>query len=99
MVSEDCSLAASARILGARWTLEILYNLRDPRRFCEIQEAVGGINPRTLSQRLKFLEEEGLILRQPLEDSSPHARYELTGMGKDLLPVLELLEVWGNKWL
>lgn len=94
-----CPLTASARILGARWTLEILHHLREPRRFCEIQDAVGGINPRTLSQRLRFLEEAQLIVRSPLPDSPPHVEYRLTDLGRDLLPVLEALEVWGAKWL
>lgn len=95
----NCPLNASARILGARWTLEILYNLREPRRFCEIQDAVGGINPRTLSQRLKFLEESGLVKRSPRSNSPPHVEYALTAMGRDLLPILDTLEVWGGKWL
>lgn len=96
---KHCPLAASARILGARWTLEIIYNLRHPLRFCEIQDAVGGINPRTLSQRLKFLEGEGLIVGLPLSDSSSYQEYELTAMGRDLLPVLDSLQGWSEKWI
>jgi DNA-binding HxlR family transcriptional regulator len=100
MGSENhCPLASSARILGARWTLEILYNLREPLRFNEIQESVGGINPRTLSQRLKFLEQEGLIGRLSCPDSPFYQEYELTDMGRDLLPVLEALQGWGEKWI
>jgi DNA-binding HxlR family transcriptional regulator len=94
-----CPLAASARILGARWTLEILYNLRKPLRFCEIQDSLAGVNPRTLSQRLKFLEGEGLIERLPLSDSSAYQKYQLTDMGRDLLPVLESLQGWSAKWI
>ncbi len=95
----DCPLAASARILGARWTLEILYNLRVRRRFCELQDIVGKVNPTTLSQRLKFLEEQGMLRRQQVSNAPPHVEYELTEQGRDLLPVLDALEAWSDSWL
>jgi len=94
-----CPVEATARILGARWTLQIIHNLRRRRRFCELQELAGGVNPTTLSQRLKFLEEQGLIRRLPISDAPPHVEYELTEMGRDLLPVLDSLARWAFKWL
>ncbi len=93
-----CPVTATARILGARWTLQIIYHLREPRRFCELQDLVGGVNPTTLSQRLKFLEEQGLILRLPISDAPPHVKYELTDKGRDLLPILDSLASWAEKW-
>lgn len=94
-----CPVAATARILGARWTLQIIHNLRQRRRFCELQELVGGVNPTTLSQRLKFLEEQGLIRRLPISDAPRHVEYELTDMGRDLLPVLDALAQWADRWV
>lgn len=96
---EVCPVAATARILGARWTLQIIHNLRQRRRFCQLQESVGGVNPTTLSQRLKFLEEEGLIRRLPISDAPPHVEYKLTDKGRDLLPILDALARWARKWL
>jgi len=95
----ECPVAATARILGARWTLQIIHHLRQRRRFCELQELAGGVNPTTLSQRLKFLEEQGLIRRLPISDAPPHVEYELTEMGRDLLPVLDALARWAERWL
>jgi len=95
----ECPVAATARILGARWTLQIIHHLRQRRRFCELQELAGGVNPTTLSQRLKFLEEQGLIRRLPISDAPPHVEYELTEMGRDLLPILDALARWAFKWL
>ncbi len=95
----ECPVTATARILGARWTLQIVHHLRERRRFCELQDLVGGVNPTTLSQRLKFLEEQGLILRRPISDAPPHVEYELTDKGRDLLPILDALASWAEKWL
>jgi len=95
----ECPVAATARILGARWTLQIIYNLRQRRRYCELRELAGGVNPTTLSQRLKFLESRGLVRRLPISDAPRHVEYELTDMGRDLLPVLEAAARWAEKWL
>ena len=56
-----CPVDEAARIIGQKWTLQIVHELLDhaTRRFCELQEALGGVNPSTLSSRLKMLEEEG----------------------------------------
>lgn len=94
-----CPVAATARILGARWTFQIIHHLRQRRRFCELQQLVGNVNPATFSQRLKFLEEQGLIRRLPVSEAPPHVEYELTEMGRDLLPVLDALARWAEKWL
>lgn len=94
-----CPVAATARILGARWTLQIIHHLRQRRRFCELQQLVGNVNPATFSQRLKFLEEQGLIRRLPISETPPHVEYELTEMGRDLLPILDALARWAKKWL
>ncbi len=89
-------MAATARILGARWTIQILFHLARPMRFCELQQAVGGVNPRTLSQRLQFLRVEGLV---ELLSTGGAARYNLTQAGSDLVPLLDGLRYWQSKWL
>ena len=89
-------MAATARILGARWTIQILFYLARPMRFCELQQAAGGVNPRTLSQRLKFLRAEGLV---ELRSTGGATRYSLTQAGSDLVPLLDGLRSWQSKWL
>lgn len=89
----------SARILGTRWTMEIIYNLRKRRRFCELQDEVGGVNPTTLSQRLKLLERCGLIRRLEISMAPPHVEYELTESGCALLPILDSLTKWADQWI
>jgi DNA-binding HxlR family transcriptional regulator len=94
-----CPLALGERILGTRWTMEIVHHLREPKRFCELQELAGGVNPRTLSQRLKTLEEEGIIERRSDDVRPFRPEYGLTAKGEDLLPVLDGLVVWVDKWV
>lgn len=98
-MNKICPIEATAQILGSRWTLQIIHNLREPCRYCELQEKVGDINPTTFSQRLRFLEEQGLIQRLPVSQVSRHGTYELTEMGRELLPVLDEISIWANRWL
>jgi DNA-binding HxlR family transcriptional regulator len=99
MLEKICPIEATARILGSRWTLQIIHNLREPRRYCELQEQVGDVNPTTFSQRLRFLEQEGLVQRLPISLAPRHVIYELTEMGKELLPVLDDISNWATRWL
>jgi len=94
-----CPVAATARILGARWTLEIIHNLRERRRYCELQARLGNINPTLLSRRLKFLEQEGIVRRIEFPDAPRHVEYELTEKGRELLPILDQLAAWAGRWM
>ena len=75
-----CPVEAAARIIGRKWTLQIVHRLLIARkkRFCELQEELGGVNPSTLSSRLKMLEDEGLVMRDQVSSIPPHVEYSLT---------------------
>ena len=97
---EFCPVTETARIVGRKWTLPIIYHLlQRPRRFCELQELLGGVNPTTLSRRLKMLEQEGLLQRYAKPSVPPLVRYELTDKGRALRPVIESMAEWGRAWL
>ena len=93
-----CVDSATA-ILGNKWTPQILrYFLNEESvRFCQIQDLVGGINPRTLCARLEQLEDAEIIIKEPTSDSS-RCVYMLTDKGRDLLPVLRSMELWSDKY-
>jgi len=93
-----CPIEKAASFLGAKWTLEIIYFLQEPRRYCELQELLGGINPVTLTQRLKLLEAEGILSREVVPDAQRHVEYELTAKGKDLVAVYQDLSMWVSRW-
>ena len=100
---EFCAISAATDLLGQKWTLLIVHYLHAARparvRFCELQKKLGGLNPATLSQRLKLLESEGLVERVEVASLPPVVEYSLTRQGADLGSVVEGLNDWGAKWL
>jgi len=96
-----CPVEVAARIIGQKWTLQIVRTLLDTRssRFCELQDALGGVNPSTLSSRLKMLEDEGLIRRVQISAIPPHVEYSLTEMGSQLECVIREISQWSRTWL
>jgi DNA-binding HxlR family transcriptional regulator len=86
---------ATARV-GDRWTLLLVQALLEgPRRFNELLEALPGIAPNVLSQRLKHLERERVLVSQPYSRRPPRFAYELTAAGRELAGALRLLAQWG----
>jgi len=87
---ESCSVAACAEIIGAKWTALLVHDLSEgPRRFSELEHSCAGISPRTLSERLRALEDEGIVARHSYAESPPRVEYELTDKGDALLPIIE----------
>ncbi len=92
-------IKAATLILGDKWTPQLLrfFINEDVVRFCQIQDLVGGINPRTLSARLDQLEAQGIITKLHTAAGN-RCEYSLTHKGRDLLPVLQSMEQWSQKY-
>jgi DNA-binding HxlR family transcriptional regulator len=91
-------LADAVSRVGDRWTLLAIAALLDgPRRFNELQEALGGIAPNILSARLKALAEHALVVQRPYSERPPRFVYELTETGRELAGALRLLADWGAR--
>lgn len=89
--------AKSLKLLADFWVLRILESLTPGRqRYCEIQRAVGNVNPTTLTKKLNSLEKTGLVKRLP-EAHSTTVFYELTALGKNSLPILEAIKSFSQK--
>lgn len=98
--SETCSVAACAEIVGAKWTVLLVHDLSEgPRRFTEIEHSCAGISPRTLAERLRGLEAEGIVIRRSYAESPPRVEYELTEKGAALLPLITEMRRYGHQWL
>lgn len=95
-----CPIARAALIIGSRWTAQILRELIDhgSRRFQDLQDAVEGIAPTTLSSRLKMLEESGIVVREFYDDHPPRAEYVLTAKGKKMGSIISAMRDWGAKY-
>lgn len=91
-------LSEALASVGDRWTLLVVGALLEgATRFGELQQAIPEIAPNILSQRLRQLENEGLVLTQPYQQRPPRFSYELTAAGEDLAGVLRLLSGWGDR--
>jgi DNA-binding HxlR family transcriptional regulator len=96
----DCPVCATAEIVCAKWTLLLVRDLAEGRsRFCELERSLEGISPRTLSLRLRALEDEGIVERQSHPDVPPRVEYALTEKGRALLPIVEDMREYGRRWL
>jgi DNA-binding HxlR family transcriptional regulator len=96
----SCSVAACAEIIGAKWTALLVHDLSEgPRRFSQLEHSCAGISPRTLSERLRALEQEGIVERRSYPESPPRVEYELTAKGESLLPIIEQMRRFGHEWL
>jgi DNA-binding HxlR family transcriptional regulator len=94
----DSPLAAALDAVGDRWTLLLVEALLDgPRRFGELEEALEGIAPNVLTQRLRRLESEGLAVAEPYSQRPPRFVYELSASGRELAGALRLLADWGAR--
>ena len=99
---EICPVYRTFRIIGRKWTLQILQEFfvnRGVRRFNEIQKSLKWITPRVISKRLKEMEDEELIVRSVFPDKSPvRVEYSLTDKGKGLNGVIQTAKKWGWEW-
>jgi DNA-binding HxlR family transcriptional regulator len=94
-----CPVAETARLIGDEYVLLILRDLADgPRRFTSLGQSVE-VNAKTLTERLRRMEQQGLVQRTMYPEIPPRVEYALTGKGAALLPVLEAMRAYGERWL
>jgi len=99
-VDETCPVCRTAEIVCGKWTLLLVRELAEGRsRFCELERSLTGISPRTLSLRLRGLEQEGIVERQTYAEVPPRVQYALTAKGRALLPIIEDMRTYGERWL
>ncbi len=95
-----CPVTTAQKILSGKWTLIILYLLnKKTMRFNELQRALNNLTQATLSKQLKKMEEYGLIIRTAYNQIPPKVEYSLSDLGKQFVPVLKALEVWGSEYI
>jgi DNA-binding HxlR family transcriptional regulator len=90
----------TAEVVCGKWTLLLIRDLAEGRsRFCELERSLAGISPRTLSLRLRALEEEEIVQRHTFGEVPPRVEYALTEKGRALLPIIDDMRSYGEEWL
>jgi DNA-binding HxlR family transcriptional regulator len=96
----SCPVCATADIICGKWTLLVIRDLAEgSARFCELERSLEGISPRTLSLRLRALEEHGIIERKTYPEVPPRVEYSLTPKGEALAPLIEDMRRFGREHL
>jgi DNA-binding HxlR family transcriptional regulator len=95
-----CPVCRTADVVCGKWTLLVIRDLAEGcSRFCELERSLEGISPRTLSLRLRALEEEDIVTRNTFPEVPPRVEYALTEKGKALVPLIEDMRRYGTRWL
>src|SRR5258707_4873153 len=90
-----CPVCRTADVVCGKWTLLVIRDLAEGRsRFCELERSLEGISPRTLSLRLRALEEAGIVRRQTYPEDPPRVEYALTEKGRALVPMIENMRTY-----
>ena len=87
-------------MISGKWTILVIRDLAGGcSRFCELERSLSGISPRTLSLRLRALEEQGIVRRSTFQEVPPRVEYALTEKGRALAPLIEDMRRYGREWL
>ena len=94
---EPCAIERGMRIMGGKWTGSILWHLKDgPVRFNDLARMIGGASKKMITERLRQLEERGLVSREVLDTSPVSVHYEITELGRTALGFLDELRKWSE---
>lgn len=100
MSDPDCPVCACAEIISGKWTLLVIRDLAEgSSRFCELERSLDGISPRTLSLRLRALEDQEIVERHTYPEVPPRVEYALTEKGRALAPLIDDMRDYGRRWL
>ena len=99
MGNKNCPVERTVNVIGGKWTLLILRDLFDgTKRFGELRASLIGISPKTLTEKLRALEQDGIIERKIYPEVPPRVEYSLTKRGQTLGTIIEAMREWGTQW-
>lgn len=94
---EPCAIEKGMRLIGGKWTGSIIFHLKDgPVRFNDLSRMLGGASKKMVDQRLKELENRGMVERKVIDDRPVAVTYELTEFGASALNILDDLRIWSE---
>lgn len=95
----ECPVATTVQLIGSKWKLLILRNLLvRPWRFNELKKDLEGISQKVLTDSLRSMEEDGLVVRTVYPEVPPHVEYSLSRLGESMRPILMEMQKWGTEY-
>lgn len=95
----ECDVATTVQIIGNKWKLLIMRNLLSrPWRFNELRKSLDGVSQKVLTDSLRQLESDGIILRTVYPEVPPRVEYSLTELGESMRSILSAMENWGKSY-
>ena len=93
----ECPMATTVALIGSKWKLLILRNLRErPWRFNELQRSLEGVSQKVLTDALRSMERDGLVSRAVYAEVPPRVEYSLTDLGRSMTPIIDAMAEWGR---
>ncbi len=94
-----CPVATTVRLIGSKWKLLILRNLfMRPWRFNELKRDLEGISQKVLTDSLRSMESDGIIIRTAYPEIPPRVEYSLSALGESMRPIMNTMEQWGREY-
>jgi DNA-binding HxlR family transcriptional regulator len=96
-----CPIEETVNLIGHKWKVLILRNLHNSgtQRFSELSNEINGISQKMLTQQLRQMEADGLIIRKVYPEVPPRVEYSLSELGESLKPVLDSMNIWGQNYI
>ena len=92
-----CPVATTVRLIGNKWKLLILRNLlAGPNRFGELRKTIPGISQKVLTDNLRSMEQDGIVIRTAYAEMPPRVVYKLSELGDTMRPIISAMELWGR---
>lgn len=103
MIKKDdlpsCPVATTVELIGSKWKLLIIRNLLErPWRFNELQKSLSGISQKVLTESLRSMESDGIVIRTVYPEVPPRVEYSLSDLGESMRPILDSMKIWGENY-
>lgn len=95
----ECPVATTVSLIGSKWKLLIMRNLlARPWRFNELQKSIDGISQKALTEALRSMVADGIVIRKAYPEVPPRVEYSLTELGESMRPIIKAMENWGTAY-
>ena len=95
----ECPVATTVSLIGSKWKLLIMRNLLSrPWRFNELQKSIDGISQKALTEALRSMVADGIVIRKAYPEVPPRVEYSLTELGESMRPIIKAMENWGSAY-